>query len=242
LSSTPLYWPVDVLKPQAAPFNPRPFTRSGGRSLGGINQASRSDRGYWVGSYENIAFRRGTQFDQRRAWEALSTAIGGMSGLVIVPVCATAQWASPGFTNFAPLLTPHDDGAPFDDGAMYYQGVVDIEMAAVAPIGATIVTLRLINAPVVSGVRFSYQHAMYKTGRIISQPTENTYQVEVFPTIRSPIPANAKLEADKPTVLCHLATDAEMDIEFVSGRMPRPSVSFVEAVDYWNAVARGIAA
>jgi hypothetical protein len=195
-----------------------------------------------VGSYENIAFRRGTQFDQRRAWDALSTAIGGMSGLVIVPVCATTQWAAPGFTDFAPLLTPHDDDAPFDDGSLYYQGVVDIEMAAFAPLSSTIVTLRLINAPVVSGVRFSYQHAMYKTGRILSQPTENTYQVEVFPAIRSPIPADAKLEADRPTVLCHLANDAEMDIEFVAGRMARPTVNFVEAVDYWNALARGLAA
>ncbi|MFD2646387.1 hypothetical protein ACFSX5_01105 [Devosia albogilva] len=82
---------------------------------------------------------------------------------------------------------------------------------------------------------------MYETGRILAQPSEDTFQVEIFPAVRMAIPAGAQLEAEKPTVLCHLATDAEMDLEFPAAGMARPSVNFVEAVDVWNALALEVA-
>lgn len=234
-----IHWPAKVLKPQSSPFDQRPFTRMGGRTLGGIARSVRTDRGFWTGSYNNILFRRGEQFAQRRVWNAIRTALGGTAGLVVVPVCASHVWAADGFKDFAPSITTHDDDTTFDDDTGYSQGLIDIQMASYAPLGATIVTLRLIHAPTASGIRFTYQHAMYETGRILAQPSENTFQVEIFPAIRMPIPSNAQLEADRPTVLCHLASDTEMDIEFPAANMPRPSVSFVEAVDYWNSLAIG---
>lgn len=234
-----IHWPASLLTPLSSPFDPRPFSRMSPRSLGGVGRSTRTDRGFWTGSYNSIIFRRGPQFAQRRVWNAIRTALGGMPGLIVVPVCASHVWAAEGFKDFASVITTHDDDTTFDDDTGYSQGVIDIQMASYAPLGATIVTLRLVNAPTASGIRFSYQHAMYETGRILAQTSEDTFQVEVFPAIRMPIPAAAQLNADRPTVLCHLASDTEMDIEFPAANMPRPSVSFVEAVDYWNSLAIG---
>lgn len=232
-----IHWPADLLMPMSSPFDPSPFTRSGGRSLGGVARYTRTDRGFWTGSLNNIVFRRGMQFDQARAWNRIRTDLGGQAGLIAVPVCSTRIWASAGFTDFSPGLYPHDDDTPFSDETEYYEGAVRLEMATFAPLGATVVTLRLVTGAVIEGVRFSYQHAMYETGSLIEQVTENTYRVPVFPAIRQAIPGDAWLEADRPTLLCRLATDNEMNIEFPAAGMPRPSVNFVEAVDVWNDLA-----
>lgn len=232
-----VHWPASALTPQSSPFDPRPFTRSGGRSLGGIGRYTRTDLGYWVGSYNGVAFRRGQRSEQAREWNKLRTAIRGQAGLVVVPVCATHFWAAPGFSDFASALYTHDDDTTFDDDTHYSEGAVHIEMAAFAPLGSTVVTLRLVDAPTAEGIRFSYQHAMYETGALIEQTGADTYRVPIFPAIRQAIPADAWLEADRPTLLCRLASDAEMDIAFGAGGMPRPTVNFVEAVDFWNDLA-----
>lgn len=190
-----------------------------------------------MGSLNGIIFRRGLQFDQARAWTRLRVDLGGQAGLVAVPVCSTRYWAAEGFKDFTPGLYPHDDDTAFDDDTLYYEGRIRIEMAAFAPLSSTVVTLRLVDAPTAAGIRFSYQHAMYETGSIIEQTDDDTYRVPVFPAIRQAIPAGAWLEADRPTVLCRLASDNELDIEFPSAGMPRPSVNFVEAVDVWNDLA-----
>lgn len=231
-----IHWPAAVLPPQSSPFDIRPFSRTGGRSLGGLQRSVRTDRGWWVGSYQGISFRR-SHFAQQRVWNAIRVALGGTTGLVAVPVCSTALWARMGL-EFGTRV-PHDDDTPFDDGALYAQNSAQVEMASYAPIGSSVVTLRMVGVANASGVRFSYQHAMYETGRILTQPSADTYQVEIFPAIRAPIPAGALLETDKPTVLCHLMSDAEMDLDMGPTRMPRPAVSFVEAVDYWVDLANG---
>jgi hypothetical protein len=232
-----VHWPTDLLTPQSSPFDPRAFTRSGGRSLGGLSRFTRTDRGFWVGSYRGVIFRRGQQHDQARAWTRLRTDLGGQAGLVAVPVCSTRLWAAEGYDDFAPGLYPHDDDLPFDDDTPYSEGRIRIEMASFAPLSSTVVTLRLVDAPTAVGIRFSYQHAMYETGSLIEQTGADTFRVPVSPAIRQAIPADAWLEADRPTVLCRLASDTEMDIEFPGAGMPRPTVNFVEAVDIWNDLA-----
>lgn len=230
-----VHWPIDLLPAQSVPFNPVPFTRSGGRSLGGIARYTRTDKGFWQGSLNGIVFRRGLQFGQSREWTKLRTYLNGQAGLLVVPVCSTRLLTSPpDWTDFSPQLFPHDDDTPFADETEYYEGVTRVEMATVAPLGATVVRLRLISAPTVEGIRFSYQHAMYETGSAIEQIGADEYRVPIFPAIRQTIPANAWLETDRPTILCRLATDSEMDIEFPPANMPRPSINLVEAVDVWN--------
>lgn len=229
-------WPAALLTPQSSPFNPRPFSRSDGRTLGGIRQAIRTDRGYWAGSYQGVVFRRGNA-DQRRTWNALRVALTGSVGLVAVPVCSSDLWTGYGL-KFGLGMT-HDDDTPFADTSLYTQDAADLSMGADATLGATVVTLSCA-IPNISGIRFSWHHAMYETGRILSEPGEGLYQVEIFPAIRAPIPAGESLETERPTVLCHLASDSEMDLDLGVSRTPRPTVNFVEAVDYWNQLALGM--
>lgn len=229
-----LNWPTNLLRPAKATASPVAFTRSGGRSLGGIERTTRTDRGYWRISLSDITV---WSSEMRRTWNAIRTQLNGRAGIVAVPAWSfdSAPYASGQREN--PILTPHEDGSTFDDGTEYLQGAIDIEMASFAPLGSTVATLKLVKASSASGIRFSYQHALYETGAILAQPAEDTFQVSIFPAVRQAIPANASLECDVPTCLVHLADDRGMDIDLSAGEIDAASVEFVEAVDYWNDLA-----
>lgn len=231
-----IHWPHKLLLPESANASPVAFTRSGGRSLGGIERTTRTDRGFWRVALHDIAVFTPAM---RRTWNAIRTRAGGKAGLFAVP-----SWSfdsAPYVTGERePLvLVPHDDGAPFSDGSLYSQGSIDIQMATAAPLGATVVTLHLINAASVAGIRFSYQHALYETGSIIAEPGDGLFTVSIFPAVRMAIPAGAQLEVDNPTCLCHLADDRGMDIDLSYDEINRATVEFVEAVDVWNDIALG---
>lgn len=236
MSESYIHWPGSVLPPAEVQANLSPFTRSGGRSLGGIERTVRTDRGFWSLTLDQVPVHSRAQ---HRVWNAVRTQLGGRAGLIAVPAWSfkSAPYVS---GDFEPdVLTSHDDGTSFDDSTLYSQGTIDIEMATFAPLGATVVTLRLIHAASASGIRFSYQHALYETGAIISQPTDTTFQVSIFPAIRQAIPAGSAVEVNQPTCLCRLREDAGMDISEGITPLLRQSVSFVEAVDYWNDLATG---
>lgn len=229
-----LEWPTDLLRPASTLISAAPFTRSGGRSLGGIARVVRSDRGFWRIALNDIALWTP---EKRRTWNAIRTQLGGAAGLIAVPAWSfdTAPYASGERDRVVEL--PHEDLTGFDDEAEYHQGAIAIEMATFAPLGATIVTLKLVSAATASGIRFSYQHALYETGPILSQTAADTFQVSVFPAVRQAIPAGAVLEADRPMCLCHLGEDRGMDVSLTGVGYDKVSVDFVEAVDYWNDVA-----
>ena len=42
-----LDWPTAILKPSAISANVVAFSRSGGRTLGGLERVTRTDRGFW---------------------------------------------------------------------------------------------------------------------------------------------------------------------------------------------------
>ncbi|MNL31146.1 hypothetical protein D3C87_1529190 [compost metagenome] len=116
------------------------------------------------------------------------------------------------------------------------QGAISVVTDGVTPVGATSIRLRIINAADnLVGVRFSYNHALYETGPVNSVD-DDIWTVPISPSVRELIPAGADLEFDRPTCLCHLAEDRGMDIDQNAvGKFSSPSISFVEAVDYWNA-------
>jgi hypothetical protein len=233
-----IIWPHRLLIPESASVTTVPFSRSGGRSLGGVSRTARSDRGFWRASMTNVWLY---SMEQRRTWDAIDAALNGTAGLIAVP-----GWAfetAPHVTDEVPSLveTTHDDDTLFDDDTPYVQGAILMEMATFAPLSATTVTIRIVaGAPDPSGIRFGYQYALYKTGRVIEQVSEDTWRVEITPSIRAPIPADAILEADEPMVLCHLANDTGMNRDITAPRMANPSVEFVEAVDYWSDLAMGL--
>lgn len=233
-------WPRCVLRPQQISANVVPFTRSGGKSLGGVDYAVRTDLGYWSIQYSNIVMRP-RQTAEWRTWNAVRSKLGGRSGLIAVEASSsrTTPYASGSFE--LPIFVPHDDDTPFSDGTEYRQGAVSIVANSDAPIAATVISLRVINAGQdIVGARFSYQHALYEIASAI-EIDGDVWTVQVSPSLRAPIPADADLEFDKPTCLCHLAEDRAMDIqEDRTSRSSYPSVLFTEATDYWNQLALGL--
>lgn len=230
-----LVWPICTLRPQQASANLVPFSRSGGRTLGGIEPSTRTDLGYWEISYQNIVLQNRHR-DQWRAWNAIRQKLGGRPGLIAVRVRSSlsAPYAS---GSFEPVVeTEHGDDALFDDDTPYTQGAISIVSDGVTAVGATSIRLRIINADAnLVGVRFSYNHALYETGPVTSIDGD-VWTVPISPSVRALIPAGSDLEFDQPTCLCHLAEDRGMDVDQNAlSKFSLPSVSFVEAVDYWNA-------
>ncbi|MCX5513417.1 hypothetical protein C3941_23805 [Kaistia algarum] len=236
MTTSIVYWPEN-LKPGQIVAAPSPMSRSGGRTLGGIERTIRSDRGYWAIALQQIAL-----YDPatRRAWNALRSTLVGRAGFLVVPVYSrdTSPWVDD--DGPAQSLVPHDDGTPLDDGALYASPKLQISMETLATIGATIVTLRRIEAsPDLSGIRFSYNHALYETGNALTIDGD-LWRVSVFPAIRATIPAGAILECDNPTCLVHLASDREMDGGLTRAGADKVAVNCVEAVDYWSDLANGL--
>jgi len=228
-------WPWRILKPTSVQPNPVAFTRSGGKSLGGLSRNTRTDRGWWSIAYRGVAL---TNPSQRRSWNMMRQQFGGMAGSVAVPVWShdLAEW--PAGASNGELLSPHSDGSPFSDGSLYSQRIpIDVEMVSLAEIGDTSVTLRLVyGINSLSGIRFSYNHALYETG----MPTlisGDEWTLPIFPAIRADIPAGAELEVAMPTCLVKLAADRGMDVSFTAGRFDMVDVAFVEDTAYWNDLA-----
>lgn len=234
-----LEWPSFHLVPGNCAVNPVPFTRSGGRALGGQRPATRTDRGWWNVVLENITIRNQ---DQRRTWNAIRTMLSGSAGLIAVPAWSfdSAPYVDGGDHRGRPILTPHSDDASFGDGAHYQQRRIVVRMAEDAPIGATQCKLEIVEAEQnLVGVRFSYDHALYETGHAI-EAEGDFWTVRLSTHVRATIPAGAELEFDMPTCLCRLAEDRGMDLRLGSAKIDTVSVAFEEATDYWSNKAAGL--
>lgn len=233
-------FPLCVLRPRQLGANLVPFTRSGGRTLGGVEPATRTDRGFWSIDYGNIAMGNRHR-EQWQTWQAIRQMLGGRSGRIAVPVRSglSAPYVS---GSFEPVVeVPHDDDTTFSDGTEYAQGAISVVSVGVTALGATTMRMRIINAgDNLVGVRFSYRHALYETGPV-SDIDGDIWTVSISPAVREIIPDGADLEFDRPTCVCRLSEDRGMDIAADAiGKAASPSISFVEDTDYWYQVAKGL--
>lgn len=233
-------WPFCLLTPRQVQANVVPFTRSGGKSLGGVEPVTRTDLGYWAIDFQSIAIQNRYR-DQWRTWQAIRQKLGGRSGLIAVrvPSGLSAPYVS---GKFEPAIDlPHSDDSLFDDDSAYEQGAISVVTDGNTPIGSTSIRLKIIKAAAdLVGVRFSYNHALYETGPVIAMDGD-IWTVSISPSVRELIPSGADLEFDRPTCLCHLSEDRGMDVQQDAiGKNASPNVSFTEATDYWNRLALGL--
>lgn len=231
-----IQWPGALLSPLECRSYLRPFTRSGGRTIGGIKPSVRTDLGHWRIDLVGIPMF-GT--DKLRTWDAIDTYLGGSSGRIAVPAFAmdSAPYASG--TEEDGISLSHSTGAPFSTGAEYLISPISVIAVGVTAIGATVMSMRIIEgAADLSGVRFSYQHALYKTGQVLSVAGD-VWTVRVSPSVRQLIPAGADLQFHRPTCICNLAEDDGMQRSINADRFERASVSFVEDTKYWADLAMG---
>jgi len=227
-----IVWPTRLLTPTRTWHNLVPFSRSGGRSLGGVEKVTRTDLGYWSVTFEGIPVRT---VAQERTWNAIRSSLAGRSGLIIVPGwysrIAPYGAALPGVT------VTHSDGSTFSDGTSYSQRSINVETSGVTALGATSIKLKLINAEAdLVGTRFSHNHALYEISKV-TQITGNFWTVNISPSIRVEIASGEQLDFDRPSCICHLATESEMDASDRRVRADARSISFTEATDYWSELA-----
>lgn len=232
-----MVWPEKLLSPLECRPYPVPFTRSGGRTLGGVKPSTRTDLGHWRVDLVGIPMH---SREQRRAWDAISTYLGGASGRIAVPAWSMDSAPYESGKEEPLILVPHSDGSTFSDGSRYQQNAISVVSVGVTAIGATLISMRLIKgSDDLSGVRFSYNHALYQTGQVVSIDGD-VWTLRVTPSIRELIPENSDLEFDRPTCVCNLLEDDGIQRSMNADRFERVSASFVEDTDYWNRVALGI--
>lgn len=234
-----LVWPHELLQPENTVADVVPFTRTGGRVIGGAKPAYRTDLGHWRIDLENVLV---SSPEQRRTWDAISTYLSGSSGRIAVPIWTldSAPYASAECGWEDDILVPHSDETPFSDGTLYWQSPISIVTHGVTGIGATVMSMRIIEAGAdISGARFSHEHAAYKIGQVLDV-VGDVWTVRITPSIAALIPAGADLEFQRPTCVCNLVTDTGMRRGMRHDGVELLSVSFVEDTRYWNDLAAGI--
>lgn len=232
-----LVWPHKLLTPAECRAYVNPFTRSGGRTLGGLKISTRTDLGYHTIELVNIPLYTTAQ---KRTFDAIGNHLGGSSGRIAVPAWSmdSAPYAS---GNEEPLVqATHQDGSLFSDGASYEQGAISIVSHGITALGATAMSMRIINAAAdLSGLRFSYNHALYTTGQALSVDGD-IWTLSITPSIRQVIPHGAELEFDRPTCVARLVEDNAMKRSINVNRLDAVSVTFEEDTDYWYRLAKGL--
>lgn len=232
-----IVWPHDLLIPKEVRPNIVPFTR-GVRALGGNKPSTRTDLGYWVISYTGILLHSRAQ---KRTWEAIKAILSGSSGRIAIPVWVDQTAPRIGSTgSYEPLPeVPHDDDTEFSDGSEYEQSEIVVLAEQTVGIGLTTIKMRIVNAEEdLSGVFFSYNHALYQTGQVI-EIDGDVWTMRISPSVVAEIPSGAALEFDLPTCLCNLAEDNGMDSGANIDGNESVGVSFQQDMDYWNTLAVG---
>lgn len=233
-----LEWPRDLLVPRVCKPNVVPFTRSGGRSLGGVKPSVRTDLGFWTVELGDIFM---STRPQQRTYEAIKGLLSGSAGQIAVPIYAPKRAPYVDGIYADPDILPHDDDSLFDDGAGYAQGQISAVSVGATPLGATTMGIRIIAGDSdLVGTLFSYNHALYTIHQLVDVDGD-VQTVRISPTVRELIPSGSDLEFDEPTCLCNLADDSGMDDGENYEGYQVVSVSFVEDTDYWNRLALGLA-
>lgn len=231
-----IHWPHQLFEMKGKPaFHQCSFTRTGGRTLSGRELVTQTDLGFWRATFANIMVMA-NNLRHEEAWNAIRVALQGRAGLVIVPafhVGSRVQLlarSQEGLTNFS-------DGTTFSDGSSYFSEPALVRMEEEAQIGATVVKLRALKPGLsLTGMRYSYLHALYETGPVIERQGD-VVQVPIFPATRARIPAGSLLNITMPTCLMHLTTDREMDLSHGVSPVTLKTINFVEAIDYWDRIA-----
>lgn len=232
-----LVWPHDLLIPKVMVADVVPFTRSGGRTLGGLKPAYATDLGFWRVDYSGILLHRA---EQKRTWDAIATYLKGSSGRIAVPVWSIDSAPYSVGLEAEDTQVLHSNGQPFSNGMGYSRSAISIISNGITGIGATVMSMRIVDGEAdIAGTRFSYNHAAYKVGQILATEGD-TVTVSITPSVAALIPHEADLEFTNPTCICNLLSDTGMKRGMRYDRIEEMSLSFVEDTKFWSDLAEGV--
>ncbi len=220
-----LRWPIEVLIPENIQPDIAPRTLSGPASVSGKSQVVSSDAGIWKATYENFGV-----IDEQcvLAWRGISTHLEGRLNPILLPITRKYQPIPDGAEKAGLYdLVPHGDETPFDDGAEYQGGVIDVTAAVDAPVRAVSLTVNVdIAGYIQSGQHFSIGERLYRVRTFDLDTNVLTFR----PPLREAVEEGAELNFDDPVVRMRLATDNEMDLPLAQNFWGFPSVNFIEDV------------
>ncbi|WLB14981.1 hypothetical protein [Bradyrhizobium japonicum] len=216
---------------------------AGGQGSGGIVPGiTRSDGGgFWTCVMSNVSLSGGrglAGLDRQKVstllWRAVRQICDGGVVSIIVPRndALFRPWPA-GVSQTEGFNIPHDDGAPFSDGAGYYQPIIDITCAA-ADLRATSLDIDIAYAgQLMGGESFSIEHEaagwrMYEIATV-DQVDDSHATIAFNPPLREAVTDGTVLEFDRPRCLMRLVQPSSMNLTVQPWTFNSASVDFVEA-------------
>lgn len=224
-----IYWPEEVLKPQAVSANIVPRNLRGPANSRGFAQVSSNSAGLWSIEFTDIPV---VSANAIKAWRSVASIMEGQANPIVVPLLDFSRAPTPsGLTRnsfCANMTVPHSDDTPHDDGSPYAQGWNDIRVAQVANTGAVQISVTKVGSGTLeTGQRFSINDRANEIKSIVSQDATSAVIKLVLP-LREPIYTYEYLEFDRPRTKVRLASDDEMNLDLAYNRHGFKSVKFIE--------------
>ena len=202
-------------------------TISGGESLSGDENLIATDGGGRV--FYEIGNPYLDDIDTALAWRALSAYQDGGARPVIVPFCDARHQPSNGFTHVL-----HSDQTTFSDETPYVQGSASGEVAADAPLRATVLEIKalVLARTLLGGEWLSIDHPTmrwraYRIAEILEQDLDaGTAKVSVRPPLREDVKVGEAIDFTDPR--CVMRLDGDMRSPSNMGYAAGNSVRFVE--------------
>jgi hypothetical protein len=189
----------------------------------------RSDGGgFWMASLNNSRLRDASD---TRLWRAIRQVINGGVTPLIVPCRDTAFAPFP--AGFPGDSVPHSDDSFFDDGAGYYQPLIDVTNSGGAALRATSMVVDLNDcADLQGGEVFSIQHSTFNWRLYEIATVDQTGSVATItfnPPLREAVADGERLEFDRPRCTMKLVNAAAMNLNVTTYPFPLAGVKFVES-------------
>lgn len=226
-------WPTQFL-PSAEPEHPvlSGNVITGGLSIGGQSQATRSDGGgLWRWSFNRIWLRSP---DQLRAWRALRGHLKDGGQPMIVPFCDLRHAPRP-LVDGVPALpgpaVPHSDDTYFSDETGYVTPLIEAHVVGAVALRAVTMTVEIVvGEPLRGGELFTIVHETHGPRLYLVEEVEDLgggQQTIIFsPNLREAIEDDTALDFDNPRCVMR-SVRGSMPLT-TSGRTAFVSVSFIE--------------
>jgi hypothetical protein len=220
--STPQY-PLEVLPPKTIDIGWDGMSIEGGRSLSGISSAIEfTGGGILTVKYGDVLYN---SIQQHKAITRLAAHLAGSVRSIIVPILS--DWTGPFALDSSgypviQVLSTHDDGSTFDDGAYYSQSaVVAVTEAASDPDVPGTLEIRVTSGGVAleGGEWFALQHPTKSWRayciREIDSSTEDgdetVYTVALDRPLRETATAGMTVEFSRPRCLMRLRAGQKLN-------------------------------
>jgi hypothetical protein len=231
--TTPQYvWPTHAFVARTQKWQLRGSAKTGGSSLTGLTQASRTEGGgYWVTEQDDITLQTA---DEIRAWRAWEVILDGGATPFIFPICDPRQRPDVMIGGVATKahVVPHSDDTTFSDGSPYESVPIDATVTVGAALRGVQLTMNIPNVTLRGGEYFSIEHPnrshrLYRVRTIESQ-VGDVVTMTFRPPLREAVVSGEKAEFNTPRIVMRVVDGDQMPAPIEEFRRSKVRAIFVE--------------